>query len=346
MQQSNNSKKNLCPICDSHGMGEHRSLKDLLFNVKGEWDILLCSNKSCRIYWVNPRPEDFEMSALYNGYYTHTDKKKGGVKRYLVSIFDKVKNFYVIRKFGYVKNCDTYLQNLLFTLINSWGALCAYFNASVFFLDAKPDGRLLDIGCGNGDSIKYMSTLGWNVEGIEYDQIAAENARSKGLTIHVGDLFNIKLSGDFDAIVMRHVIEHLPDPKKIISECFRLLKPGGVFVVLTPNSMSMGHRIYKSNWRGLEPPRHLQLFNRQNLSTILSESGFKVEMSSTTANGAAFIYRGSHQILAKSKLNKAMRMSNFLWIVFFLMQEVNSILSKFNKDFGEELSILSRKPII
>jgi 2-polyprenyl-3-methyl-5-hydroxy-6-metoxy-1,4-benzoquinol methylase len=343
MQKSDVENKTICPICGSQGEIEHKSVRDLLFKVKGEWDIILCNSKECQIYWVNPRPKDFELSELYNGYYTHNDKKSYGIKNQFLNIFNKIKKFYVVRKFGYLNGGDSYLKKICFQVITFWGALCAYFNASVFYLGAKPGGRLLDIGCGNGDSIKFMSSLGWNVEGIEYDNKAAENARSKGLTVHIGDLLNIKLDGNFDAIVMRHVIEHVPDPRSLISECFRLLKPGGLFVVLTPNSKSMGHRIYKSNWRGLEPPRHLQIFNKDNLAKLISESGFNVEISSTTSNGAAFIYRGSHQIITKSRMKNVTKISIIHWIAFFLMQEINNILLKFNKNIGEEIYVLSRK---
>ena len=69
-------------------------------------------------------------------------------------------------------------------------------------------------------------------------------------------------------------IEHVYDPVKVVESIYRLLKPGGVFWIETPNIDSFGHDIYGPDWRGLEPPRHLVLFNRTTLINILHQIGF------------------------------------------------------------------------
>jgi SAM-dependent methyltransferase len=78
----------------------------------------------------------------------------------------------------------------------------------------------------------------------------------------------------FDVITLSHVIEHLHDPVKVLKACHRLLKPTGRLWLETPNIDSLGHRQYMENWRGLEPPRHLVLFNRQSLAQALLGTGF------------------------------------------------------------------------
>jgi SAM-dependent methyltransferase len=79
----------------------------------------------------------------------------------------------------------------------------------------------------------------------------------------------------FDAVTLNHVIEHVPDPIQTLRECARILKKDGRLVILTPNSSSLGHRVFKQDWRGLEPPRHLHLFSMQSMRRTLELAGFR-----------------------------------------------------------------------
>jgi SAM-dependent methyltransferase len=88
------------------------------------------------------------------------------------------------------------------------------------------------------------------------------------------DLFTGE-SGCFDAITLSHVLEHLHDPRQFIHAVHRLLKPGGVIFVDTPNIESLGVRRWGRNWRGLETPRHLVLFSQAGLVGLLKAAGFE-----------------------------------------------------------------------
>jgi SAM-dependent methyltransferase len=78
----------------------------------------------------------------------------------------------------------------------------------------------------------------------------------------------------FHAITMSHVIEHVHSPRRVIEACHSLLRPGGLLWIETPNIAASGHDLYRSNWRGLEAPRHLSIFNNRALREMLSSSGF------------------------------------------------------------------------
>jgi SAM-dependent methyltransferase len=80
----------------------------------------------------------------------------------------------------------------------------------------------------------------------------------------------------FDAVIMSHVIEHVPHPRELLTECARVLKPGGRLVMLTPNAESFGLDYYGRCWRGLEPPRHLQIFSQLALEQIAKQAGLNV----------------------------------------------------------------------
>jgi 2-polyprenyl-3-methyl-5-hydroxy-6-metoxy-1,4-benzoquinol methylase len=103
---------------------------------------------------------------------------------------------------------------------------------------------------------------GWKVEGLDFDEQAVRRARNiYRLNVKQGTLEEARYPDhSFDAVTLRHVIEHLADPLKTLRECLRVLRPGGTLVVVTPNSESLGHGLTHEYWRGLEVPRHLEYF--------------------------------------------------------------------------------------
>ena len=145
--------------------------------------------------------------------------------------------------------------------------------------------RLLDIGCGNGDFLVSAQEAGWDISGLEPDPKAAAVAQQSGLDVTLGtaDVF-ADASNCFDAITLSHVIEHVHEPGQLLQTVHRLLKPGGVVYIDTPNIDSHGAKFFGKNWRGLEAPRHLVLFNPASLTALLSASGFEdISMKRRTA---------------------------------------------------------------
>jgi SAM-dependent methyltransferase len=89
-----------------------------------------------------------------------------------------------------------------------------------------------------------------------------------------------------DVICMVHVIEHMHEPLDTLRECRRVLKPNGRLLIATPNSASLGHGHFGSNWASLDPPRHLMIFDPPTMRRLLDQAGFDVDWLTTTARGA------------------------------------------------------------
>jgi SAM-dependent methyltransferase len=134
-----------------------------------------------------------------------------------------------------------------------------------------PPYRALDVGCGNGSFLESMRRLGWMVEGQEWDPRAAEAARERGLTVHVGPLDELDIR--VDLVTMRHVLEHVADPVAFLRAANHVLEPGGFVYATTPNLLSAGHATFGRAWRGLEPPRHLHLFTGTSLQLAAHAAG-------------------------------------------------------------------------
>jgi len=161
---------------------------------------------------------------------------------------------------------------------------------------------LLELGCGSGAALQFMQEQGWKAVGLDFDEGAVSNARSKGLDVRQGQLAAQGFADEsFDAVVMSHVIEHVPAPVDLLAECRRILKKGGVLVALTPNARSTVHKHYGPNWRGLGTPRHLQIFTRNSLADIAGRAGYAHVETFTSMNGFVYQDLASAELAAGKK---------------------------------------------
>jgi len=137
-------------------------------------------------------------------------------------------------------------------------------------------GRMLDIGCGNGRFLLRMQQLGWQVQGVEFNQTAVNICRRNGLNVFHGELQDAGLEeSSFDLISARHVIEHVPDPDGFIADIARLLKTGGRLHLRTPNSNALLRPVFGRFWFPNEVPRHLILFSKKNMDLLATRHGLE-----------------------------------------------------------------------
>jgi SAM-dependent methyltransferase len=207
-------------------------------------------------------------------------------------------------------------------------------------LDADRIGYLLEIGSGNGRFLSDMMALGWHVYGIEPDPRAAKFAKDiYGISLHTGNIESASFpSNHFDAISMNHVIEHIHNPVSLLTECNRVLKPRGCITIITPNIESLGHRIFNKYWRGLEPPRHLNIFSSHSITQCLRRAGFNIEELRTTSRSARGIFVSS--ILARN--GHSYDTSDITWphrIIGLLFHTFEGTINNIYGYLGEEIYI-------
>jgi 2-polyprenyl-3-methyl-5-hydroxy-6-metoxy-1,4-benzoquinol methylase len=137
-------------------------------------------------------------------------------------------------------------------------------------------GKILDVGCGNGNYLYSLRELGWETYGVEMDEQVCHYVREVlGLTVFQGTLEEAHLPNNlFDVVTMRHVLEHLPDPSRSLAEVYRLLRAGGSVLIETPNIESVQARFFRARWFHLDIPRHLYHFTPATLPALLQKTGF------------------------------------------------------------------------
>jgi SAM-dependent methyltransferase len=142
------------------------------------------------------------------------------------------------------------------------------------------NGRILDIGCGNGRFLKHTLLFGrFSLYGIEIPGKSAERAAAiPEITLKVGNLQAGDYSdGFFDAVTLFHVFEHLSEPMDTLGIISRILKKGGVCVMSFPNIDSFQARIFKGKWLHLDPPRHLFFFKPGDFANIITNYDLGIE---------------------------------------------------------------------
>jgi 2-polyprenyl-3-methyl-5-hydroxy-6-metoxy-1,4-benzoquinol methylase len=143
----------------------------------------------------------------------------------------------------------------------------------------------LEVGCGEGFLLHVAKDAGYHIKGIDFSDFGLKRFHP-GLadSIEAGDAFAIldrvvSGSGRYDVCCLQNVLEHVIDPRALMGQVRRLLKPGGVAVISVPNDFS---RIQmKAKAQGLisrqfwvAPPQHLHYFNTNTLPSFLTAMGF------------------------------------------------------------------------
>lgn len=145
--------------------------------------------------------------------------------------------------------------------------------------------NLLDVGCSSGALLAIAKDRGFKVWGVEPAHEAAQTAIRAGFQVHEGYLSDARYpSGHFDVITLFEIVEHLRDPVEVVAECARILKPGGVLVVNTPNAHSWSAETLGGQWEGFSLfglGGHISFFSPRSMGELAKRTGLSVEWIET-----------------------------------------------------------------
>ncbi|MBA4781344.1 MAG: hypothetical protein A2792_16820 [Sphingomonadales bacterium RIFCSPHIGHO2_01_FULL_65_20] len=183
-------------------------------------------------------------------------------------------------------------------------------------------GQLLDIGCSTGLFLDEARRRGFDVAGVEFSAASAQFARDRfHLSVTDGDIHAVDdAEGMLDIVTMFDVIEHVRDPARDIVAAHRLLRPGGLFILSTPNIDGLFPRASEplarplGYWPHIEPPWHLYQFSVRTLSAMLEARGFECIGARHTAIDLAYSF-GTPATLMRSpkRLAYAMVFAPLAW---------------------------------
>jgi SAM-dependent methyltransferase len=164
-------------------------------------------------------------------------------------------------------------------------------------------GRLLDIGCSGGFFIAHAAARGWQVLGIEPSAQAAAHARGMGMPVieRFLDELDWDALGTFDAVHLKLVLEHLPDPAGVLATVAERLRPGGVVCVQVPNDFNLLQGIVRATIPGtpawwVAPPYHVNYFSFESLERLLARVGLRPLRRDTNFPMEVFLLMGDHYV--------------------------------------------------
>jgi SAM-dependent methyltransferase len=260
-----------CPVCQSSSRTLlYSGLRDIVFRVApGAWNMFRCDGCACR--YLDPRPTRESILGAYSEYFTHHAPEDESLLAPR-TLLRRARNDFLASRFGYrLPNREPFGRYV----VRALPPRRRRYERLVRDLPApRPGGRLLDVGCGNGEFLQRMRELGWNVAGHDLDPQAVNVVRALGIEVVGGPLAPDAFREPFDAITLHHVIEHVHDPVEVLAACRALLAPGGTLWIATPNAESMGWRRFGRHWMHLDCPRHLCVFSRRGLDAALERAGF------------------------------------------------------------------------
>ena len=211
--------------------------RDRRHDLPGDFRLVKC--RQCNLVYLNPRPTAEALGAYYPQDYA------------------------------------PYVQRGLFGRLTRW---LRRREASALRRSLSAGTEVLEVGSAAGDLMVPLRDAGFRVTGVELSDHAAATARTMHqLDVHTGTLADAPLVEEsFDAVIMRNVIEHVPDPKGDLERAASLLRPGGLLVLRTDNVASLDARLFRSLWYGFDFPRHLTLFSPASLTAYVRSVGLEV----------------------------------------------------------------------
>jgi len=201
------------------------------------FSILQCNK--CHLCTTSPMPKKQDLKKYYEGYRDQTTRR----------FSSPVENFIHFWHKGRVKHITK----------------------------LKKRGNILDVGCGRALELEMLSKLGWSTYATELSRDIEQNLLKKGVKSFFGEIWHLKGKNNFfDVISMWHSLEHLENPKKVISTAKKLLKKNGLLIIEVPNFASFERKIFGNFWFHLDVPRHLYHFPKDTLIKNLENNNFKI----------------------------------------------------------------------
>ncbi len=258
----NNKERFSCPVCNSEKTDRRWELYDDRYGYPGIFQINKCCECGHKFIFGNFTPE--LLTSLYTNYYPRSSF-----------------------------NLEDYKPYHEVSGIIAWldGANCSAFRW------VPRDVRVLDIGCGFGETLGYHKTRGCDVFGVEADENIRRVADKFKFKIHVG-LFDpaIYEPDYFDYVTMDQVLEHVTDPIATLKGVAGILSPRGMVVLSVPNANGWGAKVFGRKWINWHAPYHMQHFSMSSMTIAARQAGFIVEKATTITSSAWLYYQWMHLV--------------------------------------------------
>jgi SAM-dependent methyltransferase len=229
--------------------------RDLLHDLPGEFPVVRC--RHCGLARTNPRPTPDTMSFYYPAHYApyHDADQRPEAATPSASAARRL------------------LRRLT--------------RVTTRHVPPIAPGHMLEVGCASGAFMSEMAQVGWNCEGIEFSDSAAQRARALGFRVQTASLETAdEPLAPLDLCVGWMVVEHLHDPVFCLRRLRSWMNPDGWLAVSVPDIAALDFRVTGPLWYGLHVPNHLYHFSHATVARLLTFAGWRVRRTIWHKNAA------------------------------------------------------------
>jgi len=252
-----------CPICDSQKNDLLFTLHDDRYGYPGNFPLHQCNQ--CNHIYINGVFNEKILKDLYTNYYPRSSL-----------------------------SLDDWFPSNAAEGFLSWlnGTKCSAYTW------VPENVKILDIGCGFGETLGYHKARGCEVHGVEADENIKRVAEKFGFNVRTG-LFNAENyeKNYFDYVTMDQVIEHVIHPLQTLTEIFSVLKPGGQLIISTPNADSYLAKKYKKKWMNWHTPYHLNFFSHESIQIASAKCGYQLKKIVHLTSSEWLLYQKIHNVV-------------------------------------------------
>ena len=145
-----------------------------------------------------------------------------------------------------------------------------------------PDGgELLDFGANSGKLLALAELAGFRCVGVEIDSVAAREGARLGRNVVQGDVLRMDFDTKFDAVVMNHVLEHIPEIREVAPTLNKIIAPGGIVLFNIPYFKGWLPRLMKDSWQQWVPNTHIWFLSKTTIHKLF-DPYFEVSCSART----------------------------------------------------------------
>lgn len=153
------------------------------------------------------------------------------------------------------------------------------FYAMLARRDGKRGARLLEVGSGLGHLVSQLEDT-FQTFGIDINHWAVKKSKEVVGKSHLQTASAQELpfaDETFNVVIIKHIVEHLPDPARAIREIGRVTEPGGILILATPNLSSLLKPWKGDKWIGYQDPTHISLRPPEEWLSLIREAGFRLK---------------------------------------------------------------------
>jgi SAM-dependent methyltransferase len=261
-----------CKICKNSSGNSVHVAREMMYAFRDQFEYLECGK--CGSVHIVDVPD---LSKYYpSDYYSLLDDGGSKLKQYLKAV-----------RARHTLNKPTLLGALLNFIYGPPNL------AWLPFLTVPLDGSILDVGCGRGNLLNYLASIGFkNLTGVD-PNVPEHLSYPNGVKVIRGEVWDVPRK-DYKFIILQYSLEHVADPIRVVRATRSIVADDGMVVIRIPIAGTYAWRTYKTNWASMDPPRHLYLFSEKAFRNVAEECGFNVERIIYDATD--FQFWGSEQL--------------------------------------------------